>query len=818
MKRAKRLVPRLLAVGVILGMGAISIVQGIPKATTDPSEANQADTAAPPESAAQPAHVLTPVASIGLNDAQLYDDTPSNSRFSQNAEDGVDDVASAVISQFDRARDQTVIPQITHDEDTIGASLPLQAGHSRFSKAPLPVEILDDVAAEPQDTEAEYEPPVDALATDVSDPVGLADQNEFPRDGMAERVNHLRSDQSSSRFDALPHREPKNSTLPLSSIPLATETEEATPANDTFEPLPIDEPRNHVVTAASTEREDLTTGPHSASPDDATATAPFSVATTSPRADEADSQRGGPPPYAAVNLSTAPPQNYEGESTSTTNQRDLSSFLPTEPETRATDSTGGIPNLAQDAVVDSLGKPGARILEGPQTPSLTIEKRAPPEIQMGKMAEFSLTVRNVGKVSASGLVIQDEVPEGTRFVGAEPEISATQGSTLYWELDTLAPGDELTVTMRLMPEAEGEIGSVGVVTFRAEASVRTIATRPLLMLEQTVPERVHIGDVVQVKIRVWNPGNGAATSVVLEEDVPNGLSHPAGSSLERELGTIRPNESREVELTLTADKPGIIDHVVVARADANLVAEDRAQIEVVAPDLQVGLRGPAKRYLERQATYALSVENHGTASARNIELIAHLPKGMKFVETNNAGQYDPRSHAVYWSLEELPAEQSGEVQLVTLPIEPGEQKLRFEGYADMGLNDSLEKTIRVDGLPSLFFEVADTADPIEVGKETTYEVRLVNEGSKEATEISLQAELSPGLKPLDANGPERSQVNGQQITFPPLARVAPGADVYFKIRAEGIAAGQQLIRVQVKSREMQIAVIEEENTLVYSDQ
>ena len=131
---------------------------------------------------------------------------------------------------------------------------------------------------------------------------------------------------------------------------------------------------------------------------------------------------------------------------------------------------------------------------------------------------------------------RDEVPEGTRFVGAEPEISATQGSTLYWELDTLAPGDELTVTMRLMPEAEGEIGSVGVVTFRAEASVRTIATRPLLMLEQTVPERVHIGDVVQVKIRVWNPGNGAATSVVLEEDVPNGLSHPAGSSLEREAG------------------------------------------------------------------------------------------------------------------------------------------------------------------------------------------------------------------------------------------------------------------------------------------
>jgi len=122
MKRARKLVPRLLAVGVILGMGAISIVQGIHDAPTDQNETNPTETAAPPEFTAQRARVLTPVASIGLNDTPPYEDTPSNStpsnsRFSQGAVDVVDDVVSGVVSQFGRARDQTGLPQTTRDGD-----------------------------------------------------------------------------------------------------------------------------------------------------------------------------------------------------------------------------------------------------------------------------------------------------------------------------------------------------------------------------------------------------------------------------------------------------------------------------------------------------------------------------------------------------------------------------------------------------------------------------------------------------------------------------------------------------------------------------
>ena len=465
----------------------------------------------------------------------------------------------------------------------------------------------------------------------------------------------------------------------------------------------------------------------------------------------------------------------------------------------------------------STGRPGDAELEGVQAPSLTLEKIAPDEIQIGRLATFQTTVRNSGKVTARQVLIRDEVPAGTRLVSTSPEATSTADGSLLWQLGTLEAGEEQTVSMELMPEEEGEIGSVATALFEASASVRTVATRPLLELQLTAAPKVHIHDTVTLNIRLSNPGSGAATGVIIEEDVPDGLSHPAGHALEFEVGTLQPGESRELELTLGAETAGIVENVLIARADANLVVEKSVELEVIAPSLKVSMSGPAKRYLERHAKYTFTVANPGTAPAKEIELVAYLPKGMQFVESNNAGKYDESTHAVYWSLEELPPSQMGSVELTTLPIEPGEHKIRIEGRADMDLTDAQEKTVLVEGLASIFFEVADISDPIEVGQETTYEVRLVNEGSQASTNLRVSAQLPQGMRPLSADGPTRGTVNGQVVIFQPLSRLDPKAETVYTIQVQGLTAGNQRIRVQVISDDMSDPVIEEEHTRVYAD-
>src|SRR5262249_27417329 len=65
------------------------------------------------------------------------------------------------------------------------------------------------------------------------------------------------------------------------------------------------------------------------------------------------------------------------------------------------------PNDASPAALtaEGYGKPGDKKLEGAQTPSVTIEKIAPSEIQVGKPAKFQVLVKNTGPVPAESVEV-----------------------------------------------------------------------------------------------------------------------------------------------------------------------------------------------------------------------------------------------------------------------------------------------------------------------------------------------------------------------------------------------------------------------------
>ncbi len=478
---------------------------------------------------------------------------------------------------------------------------------------------------------------------------------------------------------------------------------------------------------------------------------------------------------------------------------------------------GSLPAAAAPVAAFGSDQPGTRQLEGPQSPTLTLQKIAPPEIQVGKPVKFKIAVRNTGAVAAHGVQVFDKVPQGTRLLGTKPQASAGAAGAIVWALGTLQPGDEKTLELQLMPEQEGEIGSVAAVTFRTEASVRTVATRPDLKLEVASPENVLIDEQITVKIKITNQGSGAANDIVLFDSLPPQVRHPQGSELEFDVGNLKPNESREINLTLTGANPGRVSNTIAARGDGSVSAQAQVDFAVIAPALKVDVAGPKLRYLERRAVHTFTVANPGTATAHDIQLVSHLPSALKFVSANNSGYYDPKTHAVYWSLEELPQGEAGSVKLVTVPVEPGKHTLRVETKAERDLSDRKEEEIIVEGLAALFFEVVDLEDPVEVGGETTYEVRVLNQGTKTANNIRVAALLPPQLRALAAEGPTQSTVEAGRVIFAPLQRLAPKADSTFRIRVQGVEEGDQRIRVQVQSDEMSSPVTKEESTNVYAD-
>ena len=486
----------------------------------------------------------------------------------------------------------------------------------------------------------------------------------------------------------------------------------------------------------------------------------------------------------------------------------------------ALDPTGdfGSADLSTNAMAAAIeNRPGTIEMEGEQLPSLSIRKIAPAEVQVNHAAVFTTRIKNVGKITAYGVKITDYVPRGARLESAHPEFIRTPTGAIQWELVALEPGEEASVSMKVTPLTEGEIGSVATVSFATRASVRTVSTKPQLTIQQTFNKTALIGETVLVNIVVSNPGSGDATGIVVEADIPIELSHVAGNELEYQIGTLRPGQSKQLQLRLLAKTAGIIQNILTVRGKGQIENRSIEPMRIVAPALQVSLRGPAIRYLDRQTTYSVEVVNPGTASARNVELVAYLPKGLKFVSTDHHGEYDNSEHAVYWKLEELPPQIGDSVKLMAIAIEPGEQKVRLEGTADLGVRARFEHVVRVESVPELEFSVKDTADPIELGADTMYEIKVVNRGTRTATGVQIAASFPQALKPIQGGGPSDVRIEGQIVLFSPLQRLAPGAEAVFRVKAKAIAEGDNVIRVQISSDDKTTPVTKEESTRVYSD-
>lgn len=464
-------------------------------------------------------------------------------------------------------------------------------------------------------------------------------------------------------------------------------------------------------------------------------------------------------------------------------------------------------------------QPGNRYLDGSQNPNMLIQKRAPEEIQVGKKATFVIAVRNAGNATAHDVRVVDSVPQGSRFVESSPAASPDAQGLLSWSLGEMAAGDERTITLQIVPEVQGEVGSNALVYFAAQASVRTVATLPKLELQVQSMSEMLIGSRQSMSIVVKNSGTGMARDVRLEVDLPELLKHDIGEAqLSAPLGDMRPNEVRPITLDIAAVGPG--EAMIAFRAvnDDGALAEQNLPIQVLAPRLAASITGPSLRYLDRPATFVISVDNNGTTAATNIDFVAHLPPGMRYVNSTQKGYYDQALHAVKWGLYELPVQRADPIELTLLPVELGPQSLSFIATADLGLKAEAKHTVNVDGLAELSFTIGQDKRTIETGTSSTYWVQLTNVGNKPDRDVQLAVQLPNGAVLKDVKAQVKYRAEGNQIVFDAVPEMRNKDQYTYRFEVQHNQPGTQIVRTQLTSANWPVAVIKEEGTLVYNDQ
>ncbi|MEX1095835.1 MAG: hypothetical protein WED34_07285 [Planctomycetales bacterium] len=452
---------------------------------------------------------------------------------------------------------------------------------------------------------------------------------------------------------------------------------------------------------------------------------------------------------------------------------------------------------------------------GAQTPMVTVEWVPRSSINVGQECACELVVRNSGQGEARDVVVEATFPETVRLIDSKP-LPSEGREKLAWTFPTIAPGGSQSIHIKMVPSQRGDIATQAQVRFTGVAGGLFRVEEPMLELALSGPKEVMVGDPASQLIVVSNPGTGVADNVTIEAVIPAGLEHPRGERLAMDIGALSPGESRQVRLALAAISGGPQVVQVAARADANLRQVAEASIEVIAPELSVAVEGPGLRYLGRIAAYKLAVKNSGGAASNNVRVVHKVPAGFEFVSASHGGKFETEDNAIHWFVGGMKAGEEIGLTAQLNATQLGDFEHEVRATSEHGAKSEARLATRVEGSAALVLEIADLNDPVEIGAETGYEIRVRNEGTKAATNVGLSCELSPGVELVNAEGPSGRIAESGLVVFKSLT-LPPGQTAVYRVLVKGVTEGNHRFRARLASDSIQEPLIFEELTRFYAE-
>lgn len=494
-------------------------------------------------------------------------------------------------------------------------------------------------------------------------------------------------------------------------------------------------------------------------------------------------------------------------------------------------------NPLPPALQDGPGRPGAptaspepdhfviqpeRLGAGKQSIGLSVEVKGPPTVNLNKEATYRIIVSNSGSTDATDVDVRDVLPPGMELISSQPQEQRGPDSLLYWRLSTVSAGSEQVITLRVRPTQVGQYDHAATVTARAGAKSRTRVYKPELKIEQTASaaEKILKNRPVEFKIAVTNTGDGPVRDVVVLAKLSPGLKGDAGDPSSENLyelelkndlpnGVLLPNQRIELE-PLVADTIQGGEQYCKVRAISPDVqpgapeAENTRTILVIEPKLKLSVIYPSQRFTETLASYAVIVENPGTAPARNVQVVASLDLGGRLVgELSGGARFDTASRRIRWPAFQL---DPGEKQKVTLPFQvhvagPGIFKVSAEARAEGALAERFVAKTTVEGLADLDLEISEGRRVVDVNDETVFTIKVKNIGTKEASQILISARHSDNVKVVMTAGTDKEAKYGDkpgEFFFPQIDRLAKDQTLTLRVRVKAVKEGLATCRVFVR--------------------
>ena len=373
------------------------------------------------------------------------------------------------------------------------------------------------------------------------------------------------------------------------------------------------------------------------------------------------------------------------------------------------------------------------------TPDKTVDNENP---NFGDDLTYTVTVKNEGNGNANDVIIVDALGKGLEYVSSTGNYD-NKTNTITWKVD-LASGE--TKTFTVVAKIIGYTDVTNEVTVGNKTAAVTVNIPEIIPAKDVNNTTPNFGDKVEYTITVNNNANKDAKQVVIVDTLGKGLKFINAShngKYDESTRTITwiidlgAGESAVFSVNAAVEAYGNINNTVVV---GNKSATKNITVPEITPIKKVENTVPN---FGEEVTYFISVFNSAIVDAKQVVVVDHLDKGLKYVSSSHNGVYDEVAHTVTWVVD-IGAGSSFDLTVTAVADEYGVLT------NDVTVGD---KRASVDvTVPEIIpVKSVDVENP-NFNDEITYTVTVTNNGVVDAKQVVVRDVLGEGLKFVKATG------------------------------------------------------------------
>ena len=431
------------------------------------------------------------------------------------------------------------------------------------------------------------------------------------------------------------------------------------------------------------------------------------------------------------------------------------------------------------------------------TPIKKVENTVP---NFGEEVTYFISVFNSAIVDAKQVVVVDYLDKGLKYVSSSHNgVYDEVAHTVTWVVD-IGAGSSLDLTVTAVADEYGVLtNDVTVGDKRASVDV----TVPEIIPGKSVDVENHnFNDEITYTVTVTNNGVVDAKQVVVRDVLGEGLKFVKATgeyTFDEDSRTVTwivdlaKGESQTFYVTAVAEAYGVLSNNVFV---GDKIASAVVTVPEIIPAKSVDVENPN---FGDTVTYTVTVTNNGVVDAKQVVVVDHLDKGLKYVSSSHNGVYDEAAHTVTWVVD-IDAGSSFDLTVTAVADEYGVLT------NDVTVGD---KTASVDvTVPEIIptKDVNNTAP--NFGDKVEYTITLSNNGVVDAKQVVVVDSLDEGLTFVNAS--DNGVWNPFKRTVTWTVDLAKGESKVFTVIATVSAYGNipNTVSVGDKSSSVNIAVPE----------